>query len=214
MKRLAALSFAVWTAAQAWGGDGAWTALSTAPLGEPQALSVSAGPLPRLDWGPVKGAALYRVAVLDAPAVTGHRDLLAAEWVTRTSWTYGLDKGLSPASGLVSTPMKPLPVGHKVRFMVRAADAKGGRLGAWSGVDFQYDPDRPAEGKAPVFVPLLSATAQAGEEQASDDGDGQDGADLELDSSKDEGDIRESGQSKTPTAETEPEPASDELEAP
>jgi hypothetical protein len=150
-------------------------AAAAAPLGRPTGLSVVNGPVPRISWNPVPGAALYRLAIFESGGAAGQGPLAAAVWVQGTAWTYGVDPVLPKIGGLPSTSPKALSVGRSMHVMVRAGDASGGRLGQWASVNFTFKPAPPASA-TPSPLSVSSATATPTPAAQSRDGD----AELEI----------------------------------
>lgn len=133
--------------------------LQAAVLAKPEGLSVSAGASGvRIEWQPVDSAALYRVAVFDAPGADDKRPLLAAVWVRGRSWDYGKGPVLARVGRLPSTPAQALPLGHRLRVMVAAAREDGSDKSDWSGTDLLID-------VPPKVTPLPSALPTAVEPQ-------------------------------------------------
>ena len=139
-------------------------------LPKPVAVSVDEAAGPRFSWSPVEGAAVYRVAVFDAPDVEGKRPLLAAVWVATPAWAYAKDAVIAKAGKLGSTKPLPLPAGHKLRVMVAAAREAGADKSDWTGTDFSLKAAAP-----PTPLPVPSATATPTPAPA-----GKPGADAEL----------------------------------
>ena len=140
-------------------------------LPKPDGLSVDEAAGPRFSWSPVDGAAVYRVAVFDAPDAEGKRPLLAAVWVKAAGYQYAKDTVIPKAGKLGSTTPLPLPAGHKLRVMVAAAREQGADKSDWVGADFSV--------KAlvlPTSTPAPSPTFTA----SPTPGTGKPGADAEL----------------------------------
>lgn len=124
-------------------------------LPKPEGLAVDEAAGPRFSWTPVEGAALYRVAVFDAPDAEGKRPLLAAVWVAGSSYTYGKDAVVAKAGKLGSTRPLPLPAGRKLRVMVAAARQDGADKSDWTGADLSVKAPPQA---VPVVVPSATST--------------------------------------------------------
>lgn len=134
-----------------------------AVLAKPEGLSATATAAGvRIEWQPVEGATLYRVAVFDAPGADAKRPLLAAVWVRGEAWDYGKGPVLARVGRLPSTPEQALPLGHRLRVMVAAAREDGSDKSDWSGSDLVLDllaKPTPIPTQAPAAVePSLVAT--------------------------------------------------------
>lgn len=178
-------------------------------LPKPEGLQVAGDAGARFEWQPVDGAALYRVAVFDAPEADGKRPLLAAVWVQGTAWDYARGPVLASAGKLPSTKPMPLPQGRTLRVMVAAARADGSDKSEWSGEDFKaaQAPARalptpsPAATEAPAEPQLVAAPAAAADAELTLEGGD------EFKSSPDPAEI-EVDDEPTPTATPSPGPAS------
>jgi tetratricopeptide (TPR) repeat protein len=123
-------------------------------LPAPQGLRAeAAGGRVSIQWEPVPGAELYRVAVFDAADAEGKRPLLAAVWVDQARWDYGGPAAVARAGGLPSTRPQPLPQGRTLRVMVSAARADGADRSEWAGEDLRLAAAEPTPAPSPSATP-------------------------------------------------------------